>query len=476
MDLMYVPRTKSGSILSKLYFQRRAKVFIFVGVGRYSGPVSMKGWKSEGYAVRLTNRQVVTYGIYQRGVYELPRIAYVFSRSVTRHTMIPTKQALSKQARKLVTNGMYHVRISEWNGQASPSVGKFRGLSITPNKPCPQALHDMWKISHPDSSDKQTKNRNFATWHPTWDPCFWCAYNHDHGSSPFHLMNYRPIFGYTALKNGDEYEPNEGFKGFVFRKGNYYVYFAVHAQTSRLRRMRERWHTVTLAVTEVKTGKLMAEFTQKGDYGFLSAKSKTRGFIPLSRKDAELATKFREHKEPQRFRSVNVIAGGGKDKKKMDSRFRYRSDPLVGVYESWGTAVMCTGTERFGEMVVDIESPGTAVSSAKDLHHAVMLGVGKLNTGLGRNIRMKNVKIGAKYCQFEGGEKMNGGYFYTDVMGKRLLKGPGKGAVRQFVSKELSLNLFGRYKLGKDRWLGMFENGATGVFLDHGYGIDPRKN
>lgn len=106
-------------------------------------------------------------------------------------------------------------RITEQDGSHSPPVGTFNGRVIRPTAPCQDELDDTWVVRHPNMSDTSDAKPKIATWHPTRNRCFWCAYDHDYGLSPGDLMNYVHTFGYMGHKNNMKHELPLGFKGFV---------------------------------------------------------------------------------------------------------------------------------------------------------------------------------------------------------------------------------------------------------------------
>lgn len=415
----------------------------------------------------LHSKETVEYGVHQTNTFNLPKLAYVFSKFVGRSIVVPTRESLERRLPSLPVTSLMHIRIAEANGRPSPEVGKFQGRFVRPNAKCPSALHHAWVAHHQDRSDRTISGVKFATWHPTWDPCFWCAYDHDHGSSPKHLMNYEPTFGYTARKHNFEKESHEGFKGFVFRQGDHMIYYNLHAQTSVLRRMTASLHTIVLAVTHVRTGELLLELTQKGDFGFLGARGRNNGVVPLRHEDVRKEKAQRGVKGGRRFRLVNVIGYKGK----LDRRLRYNSILLRGMYEEWTTVIMCSKKTTYGVIGVDFETPGTAIRGAQkeSIKKAVRLEHDRLNTGMTRNIHINDVVVAGKYCSFGNKE----GVFYTDPLGLKLVKGPGRGAVRQYIKKGVQIKLDGRFKVGSQNWLGLFEQGKFGAILDHGYGVDP---
>lgn len=90
-------------------------------------------------------------------------------------------------------------------------------------------------------------------------------YGHDHGTAP-QFQSVPPRFGYTAWKNGRQDESHIGFKGYGFWSGPDKYYITSHIDTTLVRRVRERFHTVTLAATS-PSGETVADLSCKGDFG-----------------------------------------------------------------------------------------------------------------------------------------------------------------------------------------------------------------
>lgn len=283
-------------------------------------------------------------------------------------------------------------------------------------------------------------------------------------------MGYAPKFDYAAWKNGRESESDAGFKSFVVQQGDYMFYYALHVQASSLRRMTEQYHTVTIAITHTKTKELMYEVTHKADFGFLAARGKSVDFVPLSKDDADMMEEQKEKWVRRRFRSVNVIDEGN-----LDPRFRYRPDPIEGVYEEWVTMPVCAWGPPFGEIIVDLKTPGTGIKSENKEDEAVLLGRFSRNAGQARRMRMKEVEFSGKHCMFENTNETVSGYFYTDPRGENLVAGPGRGAIRQYAREGFSLKVSGIFEVA-ELGLGLHANGVMGFFTDHGYGLDPEQN
>lgn len=473
-DLLYIQNGRARPpTLATLYFNRPATVYLFVGVRFENGPHYLPGWSSVGYA-RLVypSSGEVRFGVYQRDTVLFPYVAYVFSRRADKQLVVPTEQFIWRSAPRLVQTIRTHMRIAERDGAPSRMRGFFRGKRVESNTQCPKELHGKWRARHSDTRDPQVRDRTFATWHPAWDPCFWCTYGHEHGSSPEHLMGYKPTFGYTALKNNMEDESHPGFKNFVFKEGNYWVLFGIHAHTSSLRRVTERFHTAILVIVH-QSGEKVFEMTHKADYGFLAAKGK-HGLIPVRDVDKRIERNQDRFHGTRRFRTINVV-----DKNRLDHRYKYqkfRSLILRGVYEDWDTSMQCVKAEPFGEIEVDFKTPITGIKSLAKYYEKVSLRKGAhRNVGIFRGINL-HIVAGARHCKFDNRRgSFRGGVFYTTVDGRRLLSGPGPNAVRQFVKPGFELRIRGDYEV-TEQGLGLFEDGGLGHWYDHGFGINPWKN
>lgn len=284
-------------------------------------------------------------------------------------------------------------------------------------------------------------------------------------------MNYEPLFDYTAWKNGRMEESDEGFKGFVMRYDKYMIYYNIHAKQSSLRRTKVRFHTINLVIKDRLTNELYMDIRQKGDFGFQGVQLKNKEFLPINAKEQEIKDEQDRKGLPRNFRSINVI-----DESNLDPRFRYRKSLILGLYEFWNTQPICTRPKsRTSLLLVEFKLVNTGMKSLTRPDSIVKLGRrnnGKLfqNAGLNRSITVSKFRIGAQYCP--GGKS---GTFYTDPDGKRILSGPGRSAVKQFVKPGFNMMLDGRFE-AVDNWVGMHLRGARGFMKDSGYGIDPENN
>lgn len=299
------------------------------------------------------------------------------------------------------------------------------------------------------------------------------SFDHDHGSAAPFLMDYRPKYGYTALKNNREQESNEGFKDYVMAYKGMNLYVSLHAQTSSARRIRERFHTVSMAFKDRSSGELLMELTAKTDFGFLAGKGAKGGILPVTKEGYKLAAEQEATGYKQAFRSVNIINTAQKDPK-----FRYNGEVLLkGLYEVWKTDFMCTISKRFEKFAVDILNPSTGIRDAKS-GNLVWLGLGadeefSIRNGLKRTIVFGDVKFGAKHCGF--GPSFKGGYFFTDVYGKELRNGPGRDTVRQYIKPGFETQIAEKFG-PSERWMLLYKERTLRSFESIGYGINPKIN
>lgn len=298
------------------------------------------------------------------------------------------------------------------------------------------------------------------------------AYDHEHGSSPEHIMGYTPKFTYTAFKNGMMDESDEGFKGFVIEAGQNYIYYSLHVKQSDLRRVTTSSHTVNIAIVNRGSGELMADLQHKGDFGFQSVRLLGRTtFRPISKRDEEIEQEQKRTGAPLNFRSITVL-----DKSRPNPEFDFRSPITVGQYEVWQTLPMCAKSKNKRTLLnVQFKQPNTGIKSLSSPSVKVDLGRmfgGKFikSNGLNRSLKAQGLVFAQQHCP-EGAS----GTFYTDPTGKILRSGPGSGNVRQYIKPGFSATLNGRYETA-DRWTGLHKKSRRGFLIDHGYGIDANRN
>lgn len=165
----------------KMYFQRAAKIYLFVNTNSYDAANPPEatlpgGWQSEGWADLRKPRQALVYGVYQKTAFVATQYSYVFSRrSRGRNHVVflPHVGWVNKNIRGITSNGQFHCRIAEADGSASVAPGLFRGAKVRPNAKCPDILHRAWSTPDSNTADPYTAGRRYGTWHPVWDPCYW---------------------------------------------------------------------------------------------------------------------------------------------------------------------------------------------------------------------------------------------------------------------------------------------------------------
>jgi len=336
---------------------------------------------------------------------------------------------------------------------------------------CPKALHDKWVARHSDRSDPQTQHLSFKTYHPLWDPCFFCSYGHEHGSNAPDLMGYHPTYGYTALKNYKQAESHNGFKDAVVNLPTHWLYISVHAQLSLMGRFRTRNHTMVWVARNKAPGQIDAELSFKGDFGDLLVRAKNGTRVPVF-PDAKRVG------DEHHSRLTNIL-----DPENRDRRWEYRQGKKLrqGQYEQWRTIPMCASLEKKGEFRIDFRDPILAMRRTRDADPTK--GPGRtwlrqkrgngltVSPGVNREIRVKKLIIGASECGFN----VPGGRFYTDPYGKELKKGPGKNSIAQFIRKGFRLVVDGDF-LPEETWLGLYEKDGEGRLINIGGGIDETKN
>lgn len=471
-----------------LHFQRRAKVYLLIHAWVRGNPrAALAGWRSEGWAELKHHRRekpMVTIGLGKRKVkMNLPRRAYVFSR-VGKSVTIPTHQVLGKSITGMRLSGRWSLLVAEENGSASIVPRSPFGMKIPAGGRCPNALHDKWVTPGTDPADPQTRRRMFKTFHPLWDPCYWCAYDHEHGSDAKSLMGYAPKYGYTALKNGNENESHKGFKDIVMEVGGKLVYYGLHGHMSKGRRFGARHHTQVMAVVDKRwKGKLELELSSKADYGHREARLATKkGHLPLTPADKALRDAINSGAQPRNQRVINVFNPGN-----LDRRLHYRVAPgqRRGEYEQWSTTPMCSSVRRNGEPRVDFKDMGLALRTVSSRPNDVVElgiyrnGVFYQEPSTNREFQSKNFLVADTLCLFSlqniKGVPQLSGKFYTDKYGKTILGGPGPAAVAQFVKPGFKLSITGRFQ-ATDTWYGLYQAGKQGSMKNVGYGVLESEN
>lgn len=366
--------------------------------------------------------------------------------------------------------GGYDLLLGEADGTAPVpprQVAELGGEVAQPGKPCPRALHDLWVVPSTDGADADTAGRAWATWHPQLDPIYYCTYGHEHGSSPSRIPGLAPPpFDLVAWKNEREDESHVGFKGYAFVVNNVYIYLTVHIDTTSLRRVHTRTHTVSLAAVDA-TGATVLDVRCKGDFGFgftlPSDFMHNFRFLPLGAE--EEAIRAAAEADPARqpihhSRRINVVVPGGDPS--IDE-----ADLPVGRYEEWrgGLGYCTTSPESGAGMTVDVKDPITGCQSMECPNGSeepaqlaptadVPRNVFVPSRGLRRDLILDQVTIGRGSCPDLNGTSSD--TWYTDAACSRVLPGPGPSAVRQLAATGWGgLTLDGKYG-SEDSWSGWY--------------------
>lgn len=464
-----------------LNFQREAKVYLLVHAYVSGFPAAtLAGWTSEGWVAKKegsSDKTIFGLGAYKQEMHA-PGYAYAFSMT-GEDIVIPDAKYIAANIGGITAKGYYSALIGEADGSPVTSPTAPAGMSITPGGRCPDALHNKWTTPGTDKDDVQTSTMQFETWHPLWDPCFWCAYDHEHGSAAKELMGYAPRYGYTALKNNNQNESAKGFKDIVLETADHYVYYGLHAHVSQPTRFSTRFHTLVLAVTDKATKTLQLELRFKADYGLRAVRLALKGDqMPLTPEDQKLFAEQEDGYKHRKHRLLNVI-----NPTSMDPRFLYRDSPdeLHGEYEQWATCPICTYTKRWDEPTVDFRDMGLAL---KDTTGSDTTTLGRMRDGKFYQQPSTNRQLRGKFtisddnCIYKlrdiAGKAVNG-KFYTDQYGKKLLAGPGEGAIAQYIKPGFSITIDGQYETD-DTWTGLYKNGTMGHMRNVGLAVEETQN
>lgn len=142
-------------------------------------------------------------------------------------------------------------------------------------------------------------------------------------------MGYTPRFEYAAWKNYQQKESHGGFKGYVLRYDDYYLYFNIHSHLSKQTRYETTHHSVVLAITDANTKELLAEVSVKANFGNVAARTIDGGTIGLLDTIIEESNMCRVRHQ----RLVNVI-----DPENLDPRIlQNKKDLLRGEYGTSAT-------------------------------------------------------------------------------------------------------------------------------------------
>lgn len=340
----------------------------------------------------------------------------------------------------------------EENGDPSEVPESPAGVdsdTIMPGQTCPEKLHELWTVKASDSpapnfyaADVDIKDKSFATWHPIFDPCYWCAYDHEHGSDALTLVgpSFAPMYRYTAWKNNQQDEPVPGFKSFVFKYKKYMAIFDVHIQTSQPRRFQTPIHTGTFSIVDVSneaSPTLVLKLTQKLDFGPLEFMNAAGDFKPVNKTEFELF----EEENSGKFLIGRVV-----------------NNKASNNYERWDTKPMCVKDTRADSTTfrVRITNTPTAIDNFRDDAppsdfttfplKREWAGIYSQQEGMRRQLVINNMEFGVEHCiaEIDSFEEARGedGVFYTDPKGKVAFSEPATDRLYQFIHPEFTSLIF----------------------------------
>ncbi len=308
---------------------------------------------------------------------------------------------------------MYFVLLAESGGVPTdtPPIPAGRAYPA-PGQACPSWVHERYSTTGPDGDE-------YASWHPQWDPVYWCSFGHDHGSNPA-LIPAAPLvpYEYLSVKNGRE-EPNSGFKEFIFKdfSGDYWVRFVVHAGTSGQGRACTQFHTAYTMVYDLDGNEIMS-VGHMADFG-RAVRADTDAALSPTNCSSALPSLV-----DGRVRQLNVA---GDDHH----------------YEEWDAFGDTAATENIGfadfQLGLDMRNPMTECASAtcNTVQRINRYADGDFDNGSERSI-----EVG----RWDGGLDISptrafvvGTPFYTNPMATGQVGAGASNAVRQFVSTEAAL-------------------------------------
>jgi len=300
---------------------------------------------------------------------------------------------------------MYLVLIAEDDGDPTPTPPVPSGKQYpVPGGTCPDWVHARHTTLGPDGE-------TYQTWHPQWDPVYWCSFGHDHGSSPS-LIPGNPMvpYGYVADKVPQD-EPNLGFKEFTFQdlSRKHWVRFVIHAGTSSGRRVCAQLHTLYVQVYN-NSGTELMNVGFKADYG---ASISTEGPVLTPSNCGYSMPALRSSVGDDRERALNVGAGSNN-------------------YERWDSRDDLPQTRNLGfgsfEHSFDIRNP---------MSHCVN---NTCNSVVKRNPEHENATrrtLGMSAWQsgftFSVAQALGTGEFFTDPYGNGLVSPSSSHATRQYI-------------------------------------------
>lgn len=309
---------------------------------------------------------------------------------------------------------MYTVLLAEADGEPTPApeTPGNRGVP-TPGEPCPSWVHDRHVTEGPDGE-------LYQTWHPQWDPVYWCSFGHEHGSNPA-LIPGSPMvpYGYVADKVPQD-EPNMGFKEFIFKdlSNQHWVRFVIHAGTASDRRVCARFHTLYVQVYDTQGTELM-NVGFKADYGAAVA-VKNAGPLDVDCPGEPSMQQLLNQLGDERVRELNVAG-------------------LDHSYERWRSMDDTQATRNLGltnfRHGFDIRNPMTqCVDLACD--RVVQIDDPDFDNATRRTLDMSGWKD--PFLFNVGNQALATGEFYTNPYGTKKLGPSSQHSTRQYIDPSVS--------------------------------------
>ena len=357
-------------------------------------------------------------------------------------------------------NGNYTVLLAEKDAKPSVAPGLPTGVVAgtpipTPNEVCPSWVDNLYTAKAPDGV---TTN---LSWHPQIDPVYWCYFRHEHGSDPSLIGLPGVALEYVANVNGNQAEVHEGFKGFAIRdtEHGYGWYFNVHAETGDLHRVCTRKHTVTVFVTKLDTGELVAQLGYKGDFGASVGNKNIGDKAPIIQTPNMPATPTTPAMTCDDQAAILQAVPH------FSKRIRIASIDNGG-YENWSGGLNSTlgltePSWAVEGMTVEIRNPGT---SCPDTACTTMIPNNSHGDNRAIILRQLHLKYSATNDTINGSAA--DGIFYSDVYGNVLFDSPGAGRIKQYVKPGLDIDgPDGGYN-SEDAWRGLFVEGGSAPGLE----------
>lgn len=160
-----------------LHFQRPAKVYLLVGARGRNKNAKLSGWKPEGWARLVQGAgKPANFGLKRKMQFHFPGSVYVFSQTLKgTEAQIPNIKWVQRHMQGLRASWFLGVLVAEVDGKPVRQPYNPLGVNIHAGGRCPDDLHNEWKILGRDKDDPHINDIYFKTFHPLWDPCYWCG-------------------------------------------------------------------------------------------------------------------------------------------------------------------------------------------------------------------------------------------------------------------------------------------------------------